>query len=136
MWISECERREKRIKKWKVLISIHRLIVGLNLWMAISNIWPPTIASNNSTHGNCLGDAWNGCETILKMIIKMASFDSFDNWMHYTILIMENVSSEVMINGLDGCDVLVFPLFVFRFLILSPFIILNNTLHPTKNPKF
>jgi hypothetical protein len=49
---------------------------------------------------------------------------------------MENVSSEVMINGLDGCDVLVFPLFVFRFWILSPFIILNNILHPTKNPKF
>jgi hypothetical protein len=47
--------------------------------MAISNIWLPTIASNNSTHGNGLGDAWNGCETILKMIIKMASFDSFDN---------------------------------------------------------
>ncbi len=67
------------MKKWKVLISIHRLIVGLNLWMAISNIWLPTIASNNSTHGNGLGDAWNGCETILKMIIKMASFDSFDN---------------------------------------------------------
>jgi len=83
--------------------------------MAISNIWLPTIASNNSTHGNCLGDTWNGCETILKMIIKMASFDSFDNWMHYMTLIMENVPSEVMINGLDGCDLLVFPLFVFRF---------------------
>jgi hypothetical protein len=59
--------------------------------MAISNIWPPIIASNNFTHGNFLGDAWNGCEIILKMITKMASFDSFDNWMHYTTLIMENV---------------------------------------------
>jgi hypothetical protein len=31
---------------------------------------------------------------VLKMITKMASFDSFDNWMHYTTLIMENVLSE------------------------------------------
>jgi hypothetical protein len=62
--------------------------------MATSNIWPLTIASNNSTHGNCLGDAWNGCETIFKMITKMASFDSFHNWMLYTTLIMENVPRE------------------------------------------
>ncbi len=82
------------MKKWKGLISIYRSIVALNLWMATSNIWSPTIASNNSTHGNCPGDAWNGCETIFKMITKMASIDSFDNWMHYMILIMENVPNE------------------------------------------
>jgi hypothetical protein len=59
--------------------------------MGTSNIWPPIVAWNNFTHENCPGDAWNGCGTILKMITKMASFDSFDNWMHYTTLIMENV---------------------------------------------
>jgi hypothetical protein len=31
---------------------------------------------------------------ILKMITKMASLDSFDNLMHDTTLIMENVPSE------------------------------------------
>jgi len=82
------------MKKRLVLISIYRSIVALNLWMVASNIWPPIVASNNSTHGHCHGDAWNGCETILKMITKMAWFDSFDNWMHYTTLIMENVPSE------------------------------------------
>ncbi len=82
------------MKKWKVLISIYRSIVTLNLWMATSNIWPPIVASNNFTHGNCFEDAWNGYETILKMMTKMASFDSFDNWMPYMTLIMENVPSE------------------------------------------
>ncbi len=67
------------MKQWKVFISIYRSIVALNLWMATSNIWPPIVASNNSIHGNCHGDAWNGCETILKILTKMASFDSFDN---------------------------------------------------------
>jgi hypothetical protein len=71
--------------------------------MATSNIWPPIVVSN-SIHGNCLRDAWNGDETILKMIIKMASFDSFDNWIHYMTLIMEMFQVKVIINGLDRMD--------------------------------